>query len=197
MNEVPSQPEPKARVNPFSCPLWKEFGLALIPAGVLGLAFIAVVLMQGCGGKGQKPNKLEGTVTLPDGSPLPWGKISVWRESRSHDADIKDGQFSLSGLPVGERYPVTVTTDHHLDKLKQIPEWDQRLHELQRTVEKHPETVDNQTRAQIEELTDQIRRMKDLRESYHKIPPRYTNSATTPIKVTIDKGLNELTIKIE
>lgn len=78
-------------------------------AACFGAVLVLIGAATGCGGKG----KVTGTVTGPDGQPLPLGRISFIPASGPPGvtADIEDGKYTAENVPTGEA-KVSVETSY-------------------------------------------------------------------------------------
>lgn len=89
----------------------------LVIAGILALTLSFV----GCGSGGPPSSKVVGKVTLPDGSPLPGGRIDFFSaESGQVSSTIKgDGSYEANAVPRGDLK--VAINNKHLEGIKPPP----------------------------------------------------------------------------
>jgi hypothetical protein len=147
------------------------------PLGFLGLVFL---LGMGCRGTGS----VKGKVSKGD-QPIRFGRVVFFVGTEHQTAVIQsDGTYEAVGVPVGEADIVVVSPQPSNPMGIKASDFDGGM------LEKMPK----EQREMMEARKKQYE--KDL-EQYVKIPRRYTQQESTPLKYEVKKGENEFDIKME
>lgn len=194
----------------------------------LPVALAITLASVGCSGKKddetkdkeeQKPEaakpagEVSGTVTLPDGNPLPLGWIGFHGKDASETAlaTVTDGKFLAKGVPVGDSIRVTVdvgaAAKEVADLGEQIQEALTRAPLLKQSglpdahQEKHFQSL-KERHAQLVKVVKAIKGLQvpppGMPMTFFKPPyPKYLLPETSPLRFNIVKGAQTITIKIE
>jgi hypothetical protein len=165
-------------------------------AGYALLALAAGLLPAGCSSKGDDKDgggssgpqtaEVSGTVTLPDGKPLPAGWIAFHGRAATETtlAPIDNGKFTAKGVPPG---PVRVTIDV-TSIADQAQDVELRLREAQTRAGLMKQAGSTQDMsARIAELQEQKTKLDALRKALQgvKVDEKYLQAETTPLAYTI------------
>lgn len=166
-------------------------GVSRILAGVVCLA---LVLVTGCSGK--KHGKITGTVTLPDGSPLPAGQITFNPEKgQGSTAEIEDGKYTAEKVPLGT-CKVTLKTEHLGGQATtEIAALKAQIAEAKKNMPAKDAPASFQDNLKkMEERLDQL--TKDAKK-YRPIAAKYTTAEKTPLTADVKGGDNSFDFKLE
>jgi hypothetical protein len=158
--------------------------------------FAAVLVLlgavTGCGGKG----RVSGTVTGPDGQPLPLGRITFLPASGPPgvSADIEDGKYTAEGVTPGEA-KVAVETAYIAEEAKpalssgsagNIPKTGTLAPPPPNMP---PEAVEGM--AKIAKARDEgIKIAKEKMAKYRQIPEKFADPKTSGLSLTVKSGDN-------
>jgi len=162
-----------------------------------------VLVTGGCSG-GKKKGDVTGTVNL-DGKPLGIGRLRFilpsGKAAEEKSAEIKDGEFSVKGVPVGENIKVTIDTK--TVEMRAKPEAiERRIAEIKSSkatmvAQSKNAPADQKpdfTRfdEQLKEAEAELKESKDLAKKFRPVPAKYADEKSTDISVTIKPGDNTL-----
>jgi hypothetical protein len=169
-------------------------------------AFLTTMLVllsavTGCGGKG----KVTGTVTGPDGQPLPLGRITFLPASGPPgvSADIDDGKYTAENVATGEN-KVTVETAYIEEQNKAVA----RATSSQKSFatagtggggpppkDMPPEAVKGM--AQFKKAGEEgIKIAKEKMAKYRPIPEKFTDPKTSGLSLTVKSGVNDFPVNL-
>jgi hypothetical protein len=168
---------------------------AIRRAACFGAVLVLLGAASGCGsGKG----KVSGSVTGPDGQPLPLGRITFSAASGQGavTADIQDGKYTAEDVPAGEN-KVAVETSY----IKEAAQAAQK-NANQGSVEKKgtggtgpmpanmpPEAVAGM--AKINKARDEgAQKAKENMAKYREIPEKFADPSTSGLSLTVKSGDN-------
>jgi hypothetical protein len=154
--------------------------------------------LTGCGGgKG----KVSGTVTGPDGQPLPLGRI-VFKPTGGGPgatAEIQDGKYEAADVPAGDN-KVAVETQYIDEEIGQAlkansPAGLQGMPPAGAQGNLPPEAAakwDEMKRSQA----DAAKRAQELKAKYRQIPDKFTNPDTSGLSLTVKGGNNPFNVDL-
>ncbi len=152
----------------------------------LGAPLLVALLASLNVGCGTPKANVSGTVTL-DGKKLPAGMIAfVPAKGAAVSAEIKDGAYEATGVPVGET-KVTVTTSYLKEQADQAQKGSQQQGQVNRHI---PESrMSPEQRKHFEEqrkaAEDGAKRAKEMKEKYRAIPEKYTNPEASGLHLEV------------
>jgi hypothetical protein len=180
--------------------------------GVLA-ALAAAALVVGCGKKSKDSDdddglfggshstgEVEGTVTLPDGKPLPAGFIAFHGKNASQTATapIDHGKYHVKGAPAGDAIRVTVDISGVAARGQDL--WERSQEAQQRAaLMKQAGKEDAEFLKRAKELNDQLKRLTDMQKALKgvSIGDAYTKREKTPLKVEVKKGTQTIPIELK
>lgn len=165
----------------------------------LAVALLALVPL-GCG---RSTGTVTGTVSL-DGKALPAGQISFIPSSGpAVSAQIKDGAYTVAGVPTGE-VKVTVETETiklKLDAMKKSTAPSSFNPSLKgfsgKKLSEMPPAAKEFFEKQKQNATEAGRNYKELLASYREIPARYKEAATSGFSVNVTSGSNTYDVPLK
>lgn len=158
----------------------------------LGSFALLISTSLGCGGKGQ----VTGQVTL-DGNPLPAGRIAfIPSKGAAVGGDIKDGQYSVSGVPAGE-VKVTVETKALLDEINALTTNVQHASAMQPPAGANvPDNAKADLEAEKQEMEKKKQRLAELKKAYRPVPDKYGKPDTSGLSLPVKSGPNTFEVKL-
>jgi hypothetical protein len=177
------------------------------------LLTLGLLVSTGCSGKqddkdGDTPEspkptaEVSGTVTLPDGKPLPAGWIAFHGKDASESAvaTVADGKFLAKGVPTGDNIRVTVDTGsagkEAADLKEQMDELLMRIDLMNKAGktdaarERHKQLT--ALNARRKQLDTQAKALKGV-----QVDAKFLLPETTPLKQKIASGTQKLDISLK
>jgi hypothetical protein len=174
---------------------------AIRRTALLTTMLVLLGAITGCGGKG----KVTGTVTGPDGQPLPLGRITFLPASGPPgvSADIEDGKYTVEDVATGEN-KVSVETAYIEEQYKGAAQAgnSQKSFATAGTggggpppKDMAPEVV--QGLAKFKKGGEEgIRIAKEKMAKYRPIPEKFTDPKTSGLSVTVKSGNNDYPVDL-
>jgi hypothetical protein len=175
-----------------------RFSLSAIRrAACFGAVLLLLGAVTGCGGKA----KVSGTVTGPDGQPLPSGRITFLPASGPPgvSADIEDGKYTAEDVATGENH-VSVDTAYIAEAYKGVGT--SKSSNLTGTGAAGPPPKDAppEAVAALSKLNagrdEVIKHAKEKMAKYREIPEKYTDTKTSGLSVTVKSGNNNYPVDL-
>lgn len=172
---------------------WNE-RVVLRSSFLIGALAVLLGAVNGCGGgKGT----VSGKVTL-DGKPLPAGKIGfVPSKGVGASGEIKDGQYSVSGVPAGDM-KVTVETKSiksKIDELSSAVRLSVRSSQPPPGV-KMPEGAKKALEEERKRDEEMKQELKELRAAYRQIPEKYSKADSSGLTLKVKGGTNNFDVSL-
>jgi hypothetical protein len=143
--------------------------------------------------------EVSGTVTLPDGKPLPGGWIAFHGKDATEVAfaPIDNGKFTAKGVPVGDE--VRVTLDVGIGDELQDLVFQLREAEVRAGLMKQAKATDAELSRRIEDMKDRKKKMEALQRSLKgvNVDPRCLRKETTPLDYKIAPGPQTITVVLK
>jgi len=158
------------------------------------VAFVISITLGCGGGKGT----VSGKVTL-GGQPLPAGTIGFHPSKGTAIAgEIKDGQYSVSGVPAGE-VKVTVETASIKDEADNLNKnyqlFSKSRSQIPPGVQMPPEAKKHLDEDK-QKAADMAQKAKDLNAKYRPIPEKYSKAESSGLTVQVNSGSNTFDVPL-
>ncbi|HBI41726.1 MAG TPA: hypothetical protein DDY78_02585 [Planctomycetales bacterium] len=173
---------------------------AIRRAACFGAVVVLLGTATGCGGKGN----VSGTVTGPDGKPLPLGKISFTPSSGPPgvSADIEDGKYTAENVGTGENKVAVETAYIKTESLPMLKNTNPESMATHGTGGGGPVPKDMPAEAvagmaAINKSRDEgIQKAKDNMAKYREIPEKFTDPKTSGLSLTVKSGANTFPVDL-